>query len=88
MAATDVPRRLLQECIELVRDNRGTRALYLVQSYGITSFGQLQRACEAAGLTTWRVPLTEEQIREREQAKMKKEQPFEESAGSGSVYEL
>ncbi len=86
--ATDIPRRLLLECVELVRDNRGSRALFLVQSHGITNFGQLQRACEAAGIRTWRDPLTAEEIRKREEAKIKKEQPFEESSGSGRVHEL
>ena len=86
--ATEIPRRLLLECVELVRDNRGTRALYLVQGHGITTFGQLQRACEAAGIRTWRDPLTAEEIRKREEAKIKKGQPFEESSGSGRVHEL
>ncbi len=84
----EIPRHLLEECIELIRNNRGSRALYLVQSYNITSFGQLQRACEAAGLRTWREPLTEAESREREEARAKKEQPFEESAGSGRVFEV
>lgn len=86
--AMDIPRRLLQECVELVRDNHGSRALYLVQSYDITSFGQLERACEQAGIRTWRVPLTEQEVREREEAKLKKENPWEESAGSRDVYTL
>jgi hypothetical protein len=74
--------------VELVRENHGSRALYLVQSYGITSFGQLQRACELAGLRTWRDPLTEAEIRQREEAKIKKERPFEESLGDGKVHEV
>ena len=84
----EIPRRLLLECVELMRDNHGTRALYLVQSYGITNFGQLQRACEAAGIKTWREPLTEEEIRQREEARLKKEQPFKVSDGNKQVYEL
>ena len=86
--ATDIPRRLLQECIELVRDNHGSRALYLVQSYGITTFGQLQRACELAGLRTWRDPLSEEEVRQRQEARLKKEQPFKVSDGNKQVFEL
>jgi len=86
--AMEIPPRLLRECVELVRDNHGQRALYLVQSYGITSFGQLQRACELAGVRTWRDPLSPEEIRERQEAAYKKEQPFEESDGSKQVFEL
>jgi len=86
--AMEIPRRLLDECVELMRQNRGTRALYLVQSYGVTSFGQLQRICEQAGVRTWRDPLTDEEVQQRQDAQMKKEQPFEESAGSRDVFEI
>ena len=86
--AMEIPRRLLEECVELMRENRGTRALYLVQSHGIESFGQLQRTCEQAGVRTWRDALSDEEIKQREDARAKKENPWEESAGNREVFEI
>ena len=50
----NIPRRLLEEAAQLMKQSRGREALKIVQNYNITSFGQLERLCREYGIETWR----------------------------------
>jgi hypothetical protein len=50
----DVPRRVLEEAVQLMRQSRGNAALDRVRDYGITTFGQLEFRCRENGIPSWR----------------------------------
>lgn len=50
----EVPRRAIEEAVNLMKQGRGGAALDRVRDYGITTFGQLERWALDFGLETWR----------------------------------
>ncbi|MBI3921698.1 MAG: hypothetical protein HY318_09795 [Armatimonadetes bacterium] len=50
----DVPRRLVEEAAELMRQQRGNEALNRLRNHNITTFSQLENLCRLMGVETWK----------------------------------
>lgn len=50
----EISRKILEEAVELMRQQRGNRALDILRNYNITTFGQLEHWCQQYGVRTWR----------------------------------
>ncbi len=50
----EVPRKAIEEAVNLMKQGRGNAALNRVRDYDITSFAQLERWANDLGIETWR----------------------------------
>lgn len=50
----EVPRRVVEEAVALMKQQRGNQALDIVRNYDITTFAQLERWCNYYAIPTWR----------------------------------
>ena len=77
-----IPRHLLEECVRLIREQKGYYALQRLKDYNIATFAQLERELRRRGIPTWKDPAPRKSSEEGED-----DYPFEESTGSGKVWE-